>query len=69
MRCVAALAVGEATGEPVTRCVLCLLDPDGAREVVVEGDDLARGIHEVRALASGERDNPGPLPVPTLVDS
>jgi ATP-dependent exoDNAse (exonuclease V) beta subunit len=64
-----ALAVGEATGEPVTRCVLCLLDPDGAREVVVEGDDLARGIDEVRALANGERDNPGPLPVPTLVDS
>jgi ATP-dependent helicase/nuclease subunit A len=64
-----ALAVGDATGEPVVRCVLCLLDPDGAREVVVEGEDLAAGIAEVRRLASTERDHPSPLPEPTLIDA
>jgi ATP-dependent exoDNAse (exonuclease V) beta subunit len=64
-----ALAVAEATGEPVVRCVLSLLDPDGAREVVVEGDDLAAGVAEVRRLAGTERDDPSPLPSPTLVDA
>ncbi len=61
------LAVAEATGEPVVRCVLCLLDPEGARDVVVEGDDLVAGLAEVRRLADTERDHPSPLPEPTLI--
>ncbi len=36
-----ALAIAEATGEPVVRGVLCFLEPDGATEVVFTGDDLA----------------------------
>jgi ATP-dependent helicase/nuclease subunit A len=66
-----ALAVAEATGEPVVRCVLCVLAPlpEGAREVVIEGDDLAAAIAEVRRLAAAERDAPSPLPAPTLVDA
>ncbi len=64
-----ALAVAEATGEPVVRCVLCLLDPDGARDVVVEGDELAAGVAEVRRLAGAERDHPSPLPEATLIDA
>jgi ATP-dependent exoDNAse (exonuclease V) beta subunit len=64
-----ALAVADAAGEAVTRCVLCFLDPDGAREVVFDGADLAAGIAEVRRLASAERDDPQPLPRPTLVDA
>jgi ATP-dependent helicase/nuclease subunit A len=64
-----ALAVAEATGEPVVRCVLCLLDPDGAHDVVVEGDELAAGVAEVRRLAGTERDHPSPLPEATLIDA
>ena len=36
-----AVAVEEVTGEPVVRCVLCFLDPEGARDVVMEGEELA----------------------------
>src|SRR5207253_1335385 len=36
-----ALAVSQATGERVVRCVLCLLGPNAATEVAVEGDELA----------------------------
>jgi ATP-dependent exoDNAse (exonuclease V) beta subunit len=66
-----ALAVAEATGEHVARCVLCILapDPQGATEVIVAGDDLAAGIAEVRRLAATERDAPSALPAPTLVDA
>jgi ATP-dependent exoDNAse (exonuclease V) beta subunit len=64
-----ALAVADATGEAVTRCVLCFLAPDGAREVEVAGAELGAGIAEVRALAGAERDDPQPLPRPTLVDA
>jgi ATP-dependent exoDNAse (exonuclease V) beta subunit len=64
-----AVATGLATGEHVVRCVLCLLDPAGAREVVVDGDDLTAGIAEVRRLAAAERDDPSALPPPTLVDA
>jgi ATP-dependent exoDNAse (exonuclease V) beta subunit len=64
-----ALAVAEATGERVARCVLCLLAPDGAREIVVGGGDLDAGIEEVRRLADAERDDPLPLPPPTLADA
>ncbi len=63
-----ALAVSEAAGERVVRCVLCLLRPDGAEEVVLEGDALAAGVAQVRALAEAERDDPAPLPPPALVD-
>ena len=62
-----ALAVAAATGERVVRCVLCLLTPTGAREIVV--DDLDTLVTEVRALAERERDTPAPLPPPTLVDT
>ncbi|HYL53030.1 MAG TPA: UvrD-helicase domain-containing protein [Acidimicrobiia bacterium] len=64
-----ALAVSMATGEAVVRCVLCLLDPEGAREVVVEGDPLAQGVAEVRRLAVSERDHPSALPEATLIDA
>ena len=57
-----AIAVGEATGESVVRCVLCLLDPDGARDVVVEGEDLGAGMAEVRRLAGTRRIDPSRSP-------
>jgi ATP-dependent exoDNAse (exonuclease V) beta subunit len=57
-----ALAVSEATGERVSRCVLCLLAPGSATEVVVEGDELRDAISEVRRRAERERDDPSPLP-------
>jgi ATP-dependent exoDNAse (exonuclease V) beta subunit len=63
-----ALAVARATGQHVARCVLCFLDPVGATEVVVEGEELASGIDRVRQLAARERDEPAPLPPPTLAD-
>jgi hypothetical protein len=34
-------AIQEATGEPVVRGILCFLDPDSPREVVIEGVDLS----------------------------
>jgi ATP-dependent exoDNAse (exonuclease V) beta subunit len=64
-----ALAVADATGDPVVRCVLCLLDPAGAHEEVIDGIALATGIDEVRRLADAERATPSPLPAPTLVDA
>jgi ATP-dependent helicase/nuclease subunit A len=64
-----ALAVGDATGEPVVACVLCLLHPDGAREVVVAGADLDAALNQVRTLAAAERDDPSPLPEMRLVDA
>jgi RecB family exonuclease len=64
-----AVAVAAATAEPVVRCVLCLLEPDWARTVVVEGDELAAAIADARRLAATERDTPAPLPAPTLVDA
>jgi ATP-dependent exoDNAse (exonuclease V) beta subunit len=63
-----ALAVAAATGEQVARCVLCLLDPQGAREVVVEGSDLTAGITAARRLAEAERVDPLP-PQPALIDA
>ncbi len=64
-----ALAVAEATGQPVVRCVLCLLDPAGADEEIIEGSELTAGVQEVRELAAAERATPSPLPAPTLVDA
>jgi ATP-dependent exoDNAse (exonuclease V) beta subunit len=64
-----ALAVAEATGAPVVRCVLCLLDPAGAHEEIIEGSELAAGVETVRRLAAAERATPSPLPAPTLVDA
>jgi ATP-dependent exoDNAse (exonuclease V) beta subunit len=64
-----ALAVGDATGEPVVRCVLCFLDPAGAREFDLAGDELAQAITEVRVLAAREYAEPSELPPPTLVDA
>jgi ATP-dependent exoDNAse (exonuclease V) beta subunit len=43
-----ALAVGQATGEPVVRCVFLFLHRNGARERDV--DDLPTAIDEVRAF-------------------
>src|SRR4029079_19015028 len=56
-----AIAVGAATGERVDRCVFVFLSPEGVREVVIGGDDLAGAIAEVRALIRSVRDNPPPL--------
>jgi ATP-dependent exoDNAse (exonuclease V) beta subunit len=64
-----ALAVADATGDSVVRCVLCLLDPAGAHEEIIEGVELATGVDEVRRLAAAERATPSPLPAPTLVDA
>jgi ATP-dependent exoDNAse (exonuclease V) beta subunit len=55
-----ALAVAEATGEPVVRAVLCFLDPAGAAEVTFAGDDLEAAMKEVRGLLEAERDDPSP---------
>jgi ATP-dependent exoDNAse (exonuclease V) beta subunit len=63
-----ALAVGAATGENVARAVLLFLRPDGAREVVIEGDGLLRAMEDARSRTAAERDNPSPLPPATLVD-
>jgi ATP-dependent helicase/nuclease subunit A len=60
-----ALAVAEATGEPVVRAVLCFLDPSGATEVEFARDDLAAAVAEVRALLAAERDSPS-LPPPLV---
>jgi hypothetical protein len=51
------------------RGVLCFLDPDSPREVVIEGADLSDAIAEVHARARAERDAPSPLPPATLVDA
>jgi ATP-dependent exoDNAse (exonuclease V) beta subunit len=64
-----ALAVAEATGQDVVRCVLCLLDPAGAHEEVIDGAALASGVDDVRRLANAERVTPSPLPAPTLIDA
>ena len=54
-----ALAVAEATGEPVVRGVLCFLDPAGAREVEFAGDDLAAAVGRGPGAASRpSRDDP-----------
>jgi ATP-dependent helicase/nuclease subunit A len=55
-----ALAVADATGEAVARCVFCFLDPAGAREVTVTGADLAAAIAEVRGLVRREWESPSP---------
>ncbi|MDQ1449423.1 MAG: CRISPR-associated exonuclease Cas4, partial [Actinomycetota bacterium] len=57
-----ALAVADATGEPVVRGVLCFLDPSGATEVEFAGDDLDAAVAEVRALVAAARDDPAPPP-------
>jgi ATP-dependent helicase/nuclease subunit A len=60
-----ALAIAEATGEPVVRGVLCFLDREGATEVVFTGADLAAAVAEVRVLLASERDHP-PAPEPLV---
>jgi ATP-dependent helicase/nuclease subunit A len=57
-----ALAVAEAVGEPVHACVFVFLDPSGAREIAVTGDELIGAVTDVRQLAAAERDEPSPLP-------
>ena len=57
-----ALAVAEATGEPVVRAVLCFLEPHGSAEVTFTGTDLRAAIAEVEALLAAERDDPSPRP-------
>jgi hypothetical protein len=44
------------------------LDPRGAREVVVEGTELAEAIAQVEALVALERDAPAPLPPPVFAE-
>ena len=64
-----AVAVEEVTGEPVVRCVLCFLDPEGARDVVMEGEELAAAVAEVRARVAEEQEQPSPLPPAVLADA
>jgi hypothetical protein len=56
-----ALATGEAVGEPVVACVFVFLDPAGAREITIDGADLASAVATVRALVAEERRAPSPL--------
>jgi ATP-dependent exoDNAse (exonuclease V) beta subunit len=62
-------AIQAATGEPVVRGVLCFLDPDSPREIVIEGANLTGAIADVHERARAERDAPSPLPPATLVDA
>jgi hypothetical protein len=62
-----ALALAEATGEPVVGCVLCFLDPGGPIEVTLDGPALAAAIGQVRELARAERTDPSPLPAPVPI--
>ncbi|HEV7526975.1 MAG TPA: UvrD-helicase domain-containing protein [Acidimicrobiia bacterium] len=57
-----ALAVAEATGEPVVRGVLCFLEPQGATEFEFAGAELEAAVGEVRALLAAERDHPSEPP-------
>jgi ATP-dependent exoDNAse (exonuclease V) beta subunit len=63
-----ALAISDATGEPVVRAVLCFLRPEGALEVAIEGAELTAAVADVRARAVAEHDDPTPLPAPTLAE-
>ncbi|HEX5096797.1 MAG TPA: UvrD-helicase domain-containing protein [Acidimicrobiia bacterium] len=56
-----ALAVAQATGEPVSRCVFVFCDPEGAREVTLAGDVLAAALDQVVTLVADERDRPSPF--------
>ena len=56
------LTAEEAMGEPVTRAVLCFLDPAGASEVEFTTGDLAAAVAEVASLVAAERDEPSPPP-------
>jgi ATP-dependent exoDNAse (exonuclease V) beta subunit len=64
-----AVAVEAVTGERVVRCVLCFLDPEGARDVVVEGEELAAAVAEARARVHEEEVRPSPLPPAVLADA
>jgi CRISPR/Cas system-associated exonuclease Cas4 (RecB family) len=64
-----AIAVASATGARVDRCVFVFLSPDGAREVAVEGDELARAVDHVRALIRRVRDDPPALEPAVLADA
>jgi ATP-dependent helicase/nuclease subunit A len=64
-----AIAVETATGASVDRCVFVFLSPDGAREVAVEGDELARAIQVVRALIRRVRDEPPAFDPLVLADA
>jgi ATP-dependent exoDNAse (exonuclease V) beta subunit len=55
-----ALATGDAVGEPVVACVFVFLDPNGAREITIEGADLEAAVSSVRALVADERREPSP---------
>ena len=57
-----AIAVAAATGERVDRCVFVFLDPAGASEVEIAGDELAAAVAEVRALLVAVRDDPSAPP-------
>jgi len=63
-----ALAVAEATGEPVVRATLVFCDPDGAAEIGFAGAELAAAMSEARTLARRERDDPSPVPGPAAAE-
>ncbi|HVJ95351.1 MAG TPA: UvrD-helicase domain-containing protein [Acidimicrobiia bacterium] len=62
-----ALALAEATGEPVVGCILCFLEPGGPIEVVLDGAELAAAVGQVRELAAAEQADPSPLPAPVPI--
>jgi ATP-dependent exoDNAse (exonuclease V) beta subunit len=64
-----AVAVESATGEPVVRCVLCFLDPAGAREHVIQGQVLADAVAEVRRRVRAEHEDPSPIAPPVLAEA
>ena len=64
-----ALAVAEATGEPVVRAILTFCAPAGATEVRFEGAELEAAAAEVRVRARAERDDPSPLPAAVPVEA
>ena len=64
-----AIAVAAATGERVERCVFVFLSPEGAREVAVEDDDLARAVAGVRDLIRTVREHPPDFEPLVLADA
>jgi len=64
-----AIAVKAATGERVDRCVFIFLSSEGAREVVIGGDELIAAIADVRGFIRSVREFPPALGPVVLADA
>jgi ATP-dependent exoDNAse (exonuclease V) beta subunit len=64
-----AIAVATATGARVDRCVFVFLARGAAREIVIEGEELAEAIDQVRALVRAVRDHPPAFGPVVLADA